>query len=271
MMGLDLLGLSIGWQQFLAMVALYAVRPMVMLGMFPATDEPILTATARFQFGLAIAVFAAAGAPTEAMMAATAQTMALTLVREAAVGLVLALVAGKVFWVAQSVGALVDNLAGYNNVQLLNPSSPEQSTPLSDILFQLAAAAFLVMGGLTFLAAALFESWRWWPVWQPLPQWPGWIGGDGAAAVGAGLDSMMRLIASAAMPLLFLLTLIDIAMALVSRAAKGVDTSSMATPVKAATAIFSLILFAGLFMDEIKSGLQLGELMSMLRRLELPR
>ncbi|CAN5643003.1 type III secretion system export apparatus subunit SctT [soil metagenome] len=267
----DLMDLGVGWQQFLAMVALYAVRPMVMLGAFPATDEPILTATSRFQFGLVVAVFTAAGAPAAAIEAVTAQTMALMVVREAAIGLVLALVAGKVFWVAQSVGALVDNLAGYNNVQLLNPSSPEQSTPLSDILLQLASAVFLVMGGLTFLAAALFESWRWWPVWQPLPEWPGWTRGDGAAAVGAGLDSMMRLIASVAMPLLFLLTLIDIAMALVSRAAKGVDTSSIATPVKAATAIFSLILFASLFMDEIKSGLQLGEGMAMLRRLGVPR
>jgi type III secretion protein T len=154
---------------------------------------------------------------------------------------------------------------------LLNPSSPEQSTPLSDVLLQLAAGVFLVMGGLMFLASAVFESWRWWPVWQPLPAWPAWTSGDGAAAVGVGMDSMMRLVASVSLPLLFLLTLVDIAMALVSRAAKGVDTSAVATPVKAATAILSLILFSGLFMDEIKTGLQLSELKALVQRLGVPR
>lgn len=258
---MNLYQMTLSLQDQLAMTALFAVRPMVMVGIFPVTDEPILTATARFQFALVVAIFAAAGAPVDAFRAFDVTTIAMLLLREAFIGAVLALMAGKIFWIAQSVGALVDNLAGYNNVQLLNPSSPEQSTPLADLMLQLSAAVFFSLGGLLFLAGALFESWSWWPVLEARIKWPAWNLQD---ATG-GMRSMMSLIASAALPILFLLTVIDLVLGLVSRSAKGVDTSPVATPVKAAAALLSLTLFASVFIQEITSSLDLGELLAFIR------
>ncbi|RYX91562.1 MAG: EscT/YscT/HrcT family type III secretion system export apparatus protein [Comamonadaceae bacterium] len=261
MNGMTAIDLGIAWQEFLTLCALFAIRPLVMVGVLPATDEPILTTTSRFQFSLVLAAFAAAGAPTAAVKSLDLWTIVTLVMREAFIGMVMGMVAGKVFWVAQSVGALVDNLAGYNNVQLLNPSSPEQSTPLADLMLQLSAAVFFLLGGLMFIAGAVYESWTWWPVLQSTPAWPGWP----VRNVGSGMDAMMSLVASAALPILFLLTIVDLALGLVSRAAKGVDTAPVATPLKAATALLALMLFASVFMKEIMGEFDLGDVFLFIR------
>ena len=182
--------------------------------------------------------------------------------REAMLGAVMGLAAGKVFWVAQAMGAYVDNLVGYNNVQLLNPSSSEQSTPLADLLLQLCTAVFYALGGLLLVFDALVQSLHWWPV----------LGRAGTTGLTSpnwqiqeatkGIDNLMSLIASVASPLLFLLTLVDICLGLLSRSAKGIDTSAVATPVKTGIALLALALFASVFLENIKAGLTMDGLLS---------
>lgn len=248
--------------QWMALIALYAVRPMVMLGLLPATDDPMLTITARFQLGLVFATFSALGGSIDAMQALDLQGFMWILLRETLLGAVMALAAGKVFWVAQALGAYVDNLAGYNNVQLMNPSSSEQSTPLADVLLQLCTAVFYAMGGLLLVFDALVQSWQWWPVLGPAgPTWPKWQVQD----ITRGMDNFMSLIASVASPLLFIFTLVDMALGLLSRSAKGIDTSAVATPVKAAIALLSLALFASVFLEDIKGGLTMSSLLAQMK------
>lgn len=249
---------------WMVLIALYAVRPMVMIGLLPATDDPMLTVTARFQLGLVFATFSALGGSVEAMQALDLQGFVWLILRETLLGAVMGLAAGKVFWVAQALGAYVDNLAGYNNVQLLNPSSSEQSTPLADVLLQLCTAVFYAMGGLLLVFEALVQSWHWWPVLGPTgtgPTWPNWQAQD----ITRSMDNFMSLIASVASPLLLLFTIVDIALGLLSRSAKGIDTSAVATPVKAAIALLSLALFASVFLEDIKGGLNMNSLLAQMK------
>jgi len=202
--------LAIAIHHWLEVIALYAIRPMVMLGVMPATDDPMLTVTARFQLGLVFATFCALGASPEDLKALNLQSMFILLFREAMIGLAMGFTAGKIFWVAQALGAYVDNLVGYNNVQLMNPSSSEQSTPMADLLLQLCTAFFYAMGGLLLLFELLVQSWKWWPVLgSEGPTWPRWHGKN----ISEGMDNFMSLLASVASPLLFLFTVLDIAWA----------------------------------------------------------
>jgi type III secretion protein T len=224
----------------------------------------MLTMTARFQLGLVFAAFSALGGSLEALQTLDFHNYLWVIVREAMLGGVMALAAGKVFWVAQALGAYVDNLAGYNNVQLMNPSSSEQTTPLADVLLQLCTAVFYAMGGLLLVFEALVQSWQWWPVLGPSdmgPIWPNWQAQD----MNQRMDNFMSLIASVASPLLFLFTIVDIALGLLSRSAKGIDTSAVATPVKAAIAMLSLALFASVFLEEIKGGLTMTNLLAQMK------
>ncbi len=260
-----MIDLSNSVHHWMALIALYAVRPMVMIGLLPATDDPMLPTTARFQLGLAFASFSALGGSVNAMQALSLQEVFWLIAREAMLGAVMGLAAGKVFWVAQALGAYVDNLAGYNNVQLMNPSSSEQSTPLADLLLQLSTAVFYAMGGLLLVFDALVQSWQWWPVLGESGAlgsgWPNWQAHD----VTRGMDSFMALIASVASPLLFMFTIVDIALGLLSRSAKSIDTSAVATPLKAAMALLSLALFAAVFLEEIKGGLTMSSLLSQMK------
>jgi type III secretion protein T len=253
------------FQHWMAMIALFAVRPMVMLGLLPATDDPLLTITARFQLGLCFATFSSLGGSVEVLQALGLQGFVWLLLRETLLGAVMAFAAGKVFWVAQAGGAYVDNLAGYNNVQLMNPSSSEQSTPLADMLLQLCTAVFYAMGGLLLVFDALVQSWQWWPVLGNEGAsgltWPTWQAQD----ITHGMDSLMALVASVASPLLFLFTVVDIALGLLSRSAKSIDTSAVAMPVKAAMALLSLALFASVFLEDIKEGLTMNSLLTQMK------
>ena len=60
--------------------------------------------------------------------------------KEVALGLLIGFAASTVFWTAESVGALIDAQTGFNNVQMTNPLSGEQSTPISHLLSQLVIA-----------------------------------------------------------------------------------------------------------------------------------
>ncbi len=245
-----------------AIVLIHCVRPAIAFTIFPGTSDPMLTTSIRAMLAGVFGVFAATGAYQAGWQLPQAPVaVALLVFREAAIGFTIGFAAGKVFWVAQGVGAYIDNMAGYNNVQLTNPSSPEQSTPVSDMMMQLAVAVFWSLGGMLLVAGALFETWVWWPMAGKTPTWPEWP----VDIAAAQFTALMRTIASVATPLLFLIAVIDIALGLISRAAKNVDTNALAKPLKSGAAVLSLVLFSSVFAQDIKSYLAMDELLQWVR------
>ncbi|QHJ00012.1 EscT/YscT/HrcT family type III secretion system export apparatus protein [Xylophilus rhododendri] len=246
-----------------ALWMLFFIRPAVAFVVLPATSEPAMTATTRHLLCVSFAAHVAMGASPATLEAlATPQFLATVAVREALIGFTIGFAAGQGFWVAQSVGALVDNLAGYNNVQLINPSSPEQNTPVSDVMLQMFVAVFWTSGGMLLLLGVIGETYRWWPVLDPLPQWPA----VPEALAGIGLTHLMRMVVSLSMPILFLLAFVDVGMGLVARAAKNADTSPLATPLKSAVALLAMVLFSSVFLADIRHYLSLAELPAVLAR-----
>ncbi|MCT9627607.1 flagellar biosynthetic protein FliR, partial [Pseudarthrobacter equi] len=84
--------------------------------------------------------------------------------KEAFVGLMIGYAASTIFWVAQNVGTVIDDLAGFNNVQMSNPLHGDQSTPVSNTILQTSITLFYVLGGMIMLLGAVFESYRLWPL-----------------------------------------------------------------------------------------------------------
>ena len=250
-------------QMWGAMVLLFGIRPAVAFMVLPATSEPAMTATIRHLLCVVFSVHVVAGAsPADFMAIATPQGLALVAVREGLIGFTIGFAAGQGFWIAQSVGAYVDNMAGYNNVQLTNPSSSEQNTPVSDIMLQLFVAVFWTSGGMLLLLGVMGETYRWWPVLEATPRWPALP----EAFAELQLTHLMRSVVSLSMPILFLLAFLDIGLGLVARAAKNVDTSPLGTPLKSATALLALMLFSSVFLEDIRSYLALAELPAVLAK-----
>lgn len=263
MIGDSLYDLLVHIQVWGAMVMLFAIRPAVCFMVLPATDEPAMTATIRHLLGVVFAIHVAAGAsPADFMAVATPQGLITMALREALIGFTIGFAAGQGFWIAQSVGALVDNLAGFNNVQLINPSSSEQSTPVSDTLLQMFIAVFWASGGMLVLLGVMGQTYLWWPVLDATPQWPRFP----EAFAEIQLSHLARTTVSLAMPILFLLAFVDVGLGMVSRAAKNVDTSPLGTPLKSAIAMLSMVLFSSVFLADIRQYLSLADLPAMVAK-----
>lgn len=248
-------------QQWAGLVLLHGIRLTVLMLVLPATADEMMPRSVRVGFIAVFALYCSAGTrPDQLDVLLTGSALAVVVVREVAIGLTIGFAAAKLFWVAQSAGALIDNLSGYNNVQLNNPTSTEQSTPVANLLTMLASAVFFISGGMTFLLAAVIETYRWWPLLQESPTWPRWPTGMAEAE----MDTLMRLTASVAGPALFMLALVEVAMAVLSRSAKNLDSSSISTPLRAAGALLALVFFASLFVSEAKAHLSLSSLSSWL-------
>ncbi|MBP7565017.1 MAG: flagellar biosynthetic protein FliR [Burkholderiaceae bacterium] len=259
----DLLLLNDSFMRWAALVMLFLIKPAIAFEILPATNEPMLLSTPRRLLTVSIAVFAGTGAWMSGWRVPPLDTLWLLALREAALGFTIGFAAAQVFWIAQGVGAMVDNVAGYNNVQITNPSSSEQTTPISDVMLQLSVALFWALGGMLLVAGALFESWRWFPMQGREVLWPRWREESGIDE----FSGIMRAIASVAAPLLFLVAAIDVGGGLVSRAAKSVDTSALGTPLKAAAAVLSLAIFSAVFAQDIRSYLAMNDLLAMVRQL----
>ncbi|MBN3834749.1 type III secretion system export apparatus subunit SctT [Burkholderia sp. Ac-20344] len=246
-------GLFIG---YLTVTGVCSLRLFVLMFVFPPTADGVIQGTVRNAIAIVFSAYVAMGQPIAFIEALHGLFLAEVMLREAAIGLVLGYAASTVFWVAESVGVYIDDLTGHNNIQITNPASQEQSTPVGTLLQQVAIMAFWALGGMTFLLGTLYESYGWWPVAKGAP-----IAGDIVESfVLRQTDTLMQSIAKLAAPLLFILVLVDIAFGFVSKSASKLDISSLSQPVKAAVAIAMLAIFIGLFVDQVHGQLALNSL-----------
>ncbi|MCA8023420.1 type III secretion system export apparatus subunit SctT [Burkholderia metallica] len=247
----DLHGIFIG---YLTVTSVCALRLFMLMFIFPPTADGVIQGTVRNAIAIVFSAYVAMGQPIAFVESLHGFFLVEVVLREAAIGLVLGYAASTVFWVAESVGVYIDDLTGHNNIQIANPASQEQSTPVGTLLQQVAIMAFWSLGGMTFLLGTLYESYSWWPLSQGMP-----IAGDIVASfVLRQTDTLMQSIAKLAAPLLFILVLVDFAFGFVSKSASKLDISGLSQPVKATVAIAMLAIFIGLFVDQLHGQLALS-------------
>ncbi|HWX12273.1 MAG TPA: type III secretion system export apparatus subunit SctT [Trinickia sp.] len=237
---------------YIALLALYSERLIVLMLIFPPTSDSVMQGTVRMALSLMWGTFIAYG--QQATIADLSPMMLIAIgVKEALLGIVLGYAASAVFWAAQSVGTYIDDLSGFNQVQLQNPSDGQQTSLTSTLLSQFAIAAFWVLGGMTFLLGAVYESYRWWPLADFTP-----AGGQILESfVLQKTDSLMETVAKLATPMMFLLLLVDIGFGFTSKVSQKLNLSSMSQPVKGALTVLMLALMAGVFIDQVRDQLSL--------------
>lgn len=238
---------------FLTLLALSSERLMVLMIVFPPTSDNVVQGRVRTGLALLWSSFVAYGQGDALEHASAALLVAIGL-KEALIGVVLGFAASTVFWAAESVGTYVDDLTGYNNVQMTNPSQGQQTTFTSTLLSQFAIAAFWLLGGMQFLLGAVYESYQWWPLADLTPA----TGSVLQSFVLARTDSLMESVAKLATPMMLLLLLVDIGFGFVSKMSQKIDVSSLGQPAKGALTLLMLALMAGIFIDEVRDQLSLA-------------
>ena len=202
--GVDLAALGLAWARAAPSVALV-----------PAFGLRALPAPARIIMGLALA---ASIFPALAPVASSASLpWPILLLAEMARGLPVALAAAVPLWAATMAGGVVDALRGSQET-LTAPTVEGRATPLGVPLSLLACAIFLATGGPARVASAL--------AMRPLAGHPllaaaeDIVGGIGLAVALGG-------------PLLAAAVVIEIAGALVARAASPAQVHALLAPIRA--------------------------------------
>ncbi|OPX53828.1 flagellar biosynthetic protein FliR, partial [Oceanospirillum multiglobuliferum] len=117
-------------------------------------------------------------------------------------------------------------------------------------------AAFWLLGGMSFLLSAIYESYRWWPLASVTP-----IAGNILESFAMHeTDSMMQTIAKLMAPIVMILVLVDLGFGIIGKAAQKLDINSLAHAVKGALAVLLVALLIGVVIDEVRSQLALTDI-----------
>lgn len=249
-------------ETILTLLALSCVRIMTIFVVLPATSDQMLPGMARNGVVYTISIFvAAAQSPAIAEQLGPAKLLLLT-GKEMFLGACLGYVASTVFWVAQTAGTIVDDIAGYNNVQMTNPLRGDQSTPVASTLLNLAVTLFYAAGGMLFLLGVVFESFHWWPLGEMLPSVQGVAQSFLLQQTDTIFSSAVKLVA----PIMAMMLMIDAGLGLLARAADKLEPVSLGQPVKGAVALLMLIALVTAMSGQVRDALTLGQLMQQVRQ-----
>ena len=220
--GLDLASLGLAWAR--------AVPAVVLV---PAFGLRALPAPARAVMGLAFAaaVFPAVGPGVPS----TSQPWLLLLLLEAARGLPVALAAAVPLWAATMAGGILDALRGSQETATA-PAVEGRATPLGVLLSLLGSAIFLASGGPARVAVALAS--------RP-------IGGNPLLAAAHDLVSGIELAVALGGPLLASAIVVELAAALVARAASPAQVHALLAPLRA----LATLAIVALVFERIATGL----------------
>ncbi|MCD8351842.1 MAG: type III secretion system export apparatus subunit SctT [Planctomycetaceae bacterium] len=200
---------------------------------------------------LALGLLPVAFATAPSGLGFNAYTVAVTM-KEAFLGLILGYMIAIFFWIAQSIGFMVDNQRGSAMAEIADPLSQEPSSPTGNLLFQGAVMLFITGGGFLTFIGVCYASYEVWPMWS---FWPS-LGGPEAERFFVGqIDLYMRFTLLMASPVIFTCFLVDFGMGLMNRFAPNLNVFFLAMPIKCAVALFILLLYLDVLFLYFKRGL----------------
>lgn len=161
--------------------------------------------------------------------------LALLMLKEAGVGLLLAVALGCPFWVATAIGELIDNQRGATISASIDPASGSEASVLAPFVSLFYAAAFLSQGGMLILVQAIEESYRTVPAADFFRINPVAVAGMLTTLVGKGL--------ALAAPVLVVMFLTDVALGLLSRFCPQLNAFSMSLSIKSLVAFLVFHLY----------------------------
>ena len=205
----------------------------------------------RAQFVVLLALFvypSALPGPDSPLPTGFAEYVLIAL-KEVAIGLILGLFLGTIFWVAENVGYLIDLQTGTHNALIFDPVNEHQEGPTAMFMMKFVLVLVMAGGGFLTMLGIIFDSYRIWPIFETMPR----MGELFAPAIAARADTLFTLTVQFAAPFLILLLLIEIGLGLLNRVADRIDVYSLAMPIKSTVAFFVLLLFLSFVYDSISA------------------
>lgn len=228
---------SLGGIQHLLLAAAFSIARMLGLVMvFPLFTRMPLTGIVRNGVLLAFAVpIFPMVSQTLAASGLTTTLIAVYLLKEAVLGIVIAIVLGIPFWAAEGAGEVLDLQRGTTMSTLIDPMMTHETSAVGTFLVITMLVIFLAAGGLELTLDTLYASYEIWPIDRFFP-----VFGPETAAIFLSLLTRLTLMAlTLIFPLFVTMLVSDIALAFLARAAPHFNVFALSLVVKAG--VFSLV------------------------------
>ncbi len=265
--GLALFRIAADAKGLFGLLALSCARFYAAMLVLPATNDQLLMGRVRNGMVLLLGAFVAWGQPPGLLDGTGPVWLIALVVKEALIGMLIGFVVSVVFWVAEGIGMLIDNQAGYNNIQQTNPLSGMQSTPVGNLLMQMTIVGFYMLGGMLVFVGLMFDSYQWWPLTGMMPSWGVLAERFFPGEVASYAQTLLKI----AGPVLVTLMLIDLGVGLLSKAAEKLEPGSLSQPLKGAATMLPLVLLVGVFFQQVRGQLTLRPVAQRLEQVFGPR
>jgi flagellar biosynthetic protein FliR len=228
----DLFGLSEARFETLLLVA---IRITIMLALVPIFSGSQIPIPVRIALGFLLTFVVAQTVPTLPAVLALGPFLT-AIVAQAFVGLVFGFVSFLVFTGIQFGGAILDMQAGFGAVSVLNPSSQQQTTILSEFEMAIATLLYLASDAHHVLLAGIAGSFN----LLPLP----WVGIDPmlAPSVVTFFSQALFIVLRIAGPIAITLFLTNVALGLMSRVAPQMNVFSVGLPLQMIVGLTMIIV-----------------------------
>ncbi|MHA0902015.1 type III secretion system export apparatus subunit SctT [Enterobacter ludwigii] len=171
------------------------------------------------------------------------QGIAMPLLYELVIGIVLALILGLPFLIANIIGELIDNQRGATISDTIDPANGVESSEMSVFVSHIICMIFLSQGGMLQLAQTFAESYRF------LPFAFGFSHFD-ALPLGSWLNQLVTQSIILSAPILITLFISEVALGLYSRFCPQLNAFSLSLAIKS---IIAFTIFLLWFQNEVPS------------------
>ena len=169
------------------------------------------------------------------------------MMKEALLGLSLAIIIRMLFEMVAACGAFIDLARGATIANVLDPHTRQQNSVLSVFFLNFFLAIFFTVGGQRVLFDAIARSYEAYSPWQALP--PRFYGQSAAFALVQLLLDLFLVALQLALPVIAVMFITDVSMGLLNQVAPKIQAFFLAMTVKATLGLLILLLVFGVTVD----------------------
>ncbi|MFK7963865.1 MAG: type III secretion system export apparatus subunit SctT [Burkholderiaceae bacterium] len=220
---------------------LLAVTPRALVAtlLIPVFAPKVVPATVRTGVALAIASVAILGAgEVEPFREIGGALLAFLILKECAIGLMIGLSFGMVFWAARSIGELIDYQIALTFSQTADPVNGQQVSVTASLMEKLLLTYLVASGGLLLFADTLLLSYQLWPIGEFVPD----LLSRATPLLVLETARLLSLALLLAGPVMLAAFMIDVGFGILGRAAPQLNLLALTLPIKMPVALFILIL-----------------------------
>ena len=224
---------------WLLSVAVYGLRAMIALSLLPLFASHLVPGMVRGALALAIVLPVVWSRILEPVpLDVSGMGLLLLALREAAIGLVIGLGFASFCAGLQAAGEIIDHQTGLTFSQNIDPINGNTTSITTLFIQQILFTVLMVTGLLLMLADAIYLSYQWWPVGQPLPAFADKVPLT-LISQSAGIFSLALLLSG---PVVLVLFVIDACAGMLNRAAPVLNVFSLTLSLKSVIGLGVLAL-----------------------------